>query len=166
MAYATADDMRARFDERSLAEIVSDNDTSVALGDLATDTNMQAALDDATGMVDASLLMGQQYTPTDLASLTGTSLALLVRLTCTQALIFLRQRRGYVADQDSMEREQKWIDDVLQRLKRGANVFNITATLESGVASREIVTPRAVDRAQLMRDRTNNYFPNRALSRR
>lgn len=166
MAYASAADMRARFDERSLAEIVADDDTSVDLGDLATDTNMLAALDDASGMVDAAVLTGQQYTTTQLDALTGQSLALLKRLTCTQALIFLKQRRGYIADQDAIDRDQKWVDDMLQRLKRGANVFNVTDNLEASIPSREIVTPRAVERAQLMRDRTHNYFPDRALSRR
>lgn len=167
MAYATADDMRARFDERSLAEIVADDNSAVDLGDLSTDTNMLAALDDASGMVDAALLTGGQYTPANLSALTGTSLALLKRLTCTQAMLFLKQRRGggYPSEMEAIERDQKWVDDMLTRLKRGANVFNVAEVLDAGVAEREVITVNSVDRAQLMRDRTQNYYPKRAFPR-
>lgn len=168
MAYATSDDMRARFDERSLAEIVADDDTAVDLGDLSTDTNMLAALDDASGLVDAALLSVQQYTPADLTALTGTSLALLKRLVCTQALLFLKQRRGggYPSEADAIERDQKWVDDILTRLKRGANVFNIPATLSASEPSREIITVGSVERSQLMRQRTHNYYPATSFPRR
>jgi len=167
MAYATADDMRARFDERSLAEIVADDNSAVDLGDLSTDTNMLAALDDASGMVDAALLTGGQYTPANLSALTGTSLALLKRLTCTQAMLFLKQRRGggYPSEMEAIERDQKWVDDMLTRLKRGANVFNVAEVLDAGVAEREVITVNSVDRAQLMRDRTQHYYPQRAFPR-
>ena len=147
---------------------MADDDTAVDLGDLSTDTNLLAALDDASGLVDAALLAGQQYTPVNLTELSGTSLALLKRLVCTQALIFLKQRRGYggIAEADAIERDQKWIDDVLTRLKRGANVFNIAATLTASEPSREIITVGSVDRAQLMRQRTHNYYPATSYPRR
>ncbi|MEK9810000.1 MAG: phage protein Gp36 family protein, partial [Candidatus Nanopelagicales bacterium] len=110
MAYAAASDMQLRFDERTLAELVSDTDVAIDTADLATDTKLAAALDDASGVIDAALLTGGRYSAASLSGLTGNSLALLKRLCCVLAMTFLRQRRvgGFPSDVQQIEADQRW----------------------------------------------------------
>lgn len=168
MAYAAASDMQLRFDERTLAELVSDTDAAIDTADLATDNKLAAALDDASGVIDAALLTGGRYSASDLSGLTGNALALLKRLTCVLAMTFLRQRRpgAFPSDLQQVEADQKWADERLDLLRKGVNVFGLDDAIAAGNVSREPLTPSNVATASLIRDQTNNFYPQRVYARR
>ena len=166
MAYAEPSDMRIRYDERNLAELVSDSDSAVALVDLDTNVNLLAALSDASGNVNAALLTGNRYQVADLAALTGDALGDLKRIVCTQAFVYLRQRRGggYPSELEAIERDEKQVEARLDLLRRGVNVFNLEDQKDSNPANVQLL-PSLVESAQLVRDRTQNYYPIRIPGR-
>lgn len=158
MAYATVADMRERFDERTLSELVSDSGAAVDLADLNTDTNALTALDDASGIVEAALIVGGRYTAAQLAALTGNSLALLKRIVCQLAASQLEQRR-FDFDPDRYERFTAWALEQLDKLRRGENLFNLDDNVSASQASLETPSLAQRNTPGLIRDRTQNYYP-------
>lgn len=146
MAYASASDLIARKDARTLGDLVSDDNLRAEQVDLATNTVLLAALDDASGEVDAALMQGKRYSAADLADLTGNSLAYLKRITCDIAFALLWNRRGYTgsdAQQAAIEDSRK----ALERLRKGENVFNLEAQKDAGLPA--ITGATRVQRQQL-----------------
>jgi phage gp36-like protein len=125
MAYATPAQLLARFDARTLGQLVRDDGVQASAAELLTDDNLQAALDDASGEIDAVLFQGGRYTPDQLAALTGNAQAYLIRMTCLIALRHLFDRRPSLestARDEATEQARKMLD----RLRKGENVFNLT----------------------------------------
>lgn len=164
MAYATPAQMRIRYDERTLSELVADDNTAVDLGDLNTDTNLLAMLDDASGMVDAALLTGGLYTAAQLSGLTGNAAALLVRLTCHLAFTLLEERRNG-PDPERFDKRHDWAEQQLEKLRKGINLFGLDAHIAASKGDLSHVTSTTVDRANLVRDRTHHFYPQRTYSR-
>ncbi len=160
-AYADADDMIARFDERTMKQLCSDDNTPVA--NLSGDPKMAAALGDATGSINAALQVGNQYTPSDLASLTSESSDYLKRLTCEIALSYLIRRRPEKYGSASKEIREN-ADAILEQFRQGVRVFDLDANLGAGLPT--VDGPSAVDyqRLNLIRDRTRNTYPHRKSS--
>lgn len=73
MAYATPTDFLNRVDSRRLGDLGLDDGTRVSASNLLTNTRLQAALDDAAGVIDAHLLKGGRYQITDLTTLSSTT---------------------------------------------------------------------------------------------
>src|SRR5690242_5903704 len=94
MSYATNPDMLARYDARTVGDLVNDTDIRQTPDQLLTDANLTAALSDACGMVNTAAVVGQRYTPAELAALTGDDLNILKRLVCDIAFVYLANRRG------------------------------------------------------------------------
>ena len=92
-ALATSDDMRERYDERRLGNLVSDTGTSVNPEDLLLDTKMLTALSSATGRVKAALFRGNIYTEEDLTNLTAESLDFVKDLVCVIGYYNLVRRK-------------------------------------------------------------------------
>lgn len=161
-SYATPADLVKRYDARDIGDLADDTGNQVAAGDLDDDPNVLAALEDASGDIDSALLAGNRYTVAELAALTGNSLSKLKRLTCDIAMAYLLGRRP-AHDPDRLKAFEERCRSMLERLRKGENVFDITAVKEAGVIDRG--TPSAVDydRMQLMRDRTRNYYPRRSF---
>ena len=157
MSYATPNDIIARYDFRTLGDLVGDDGSRKNVAELQVNTNLQAALDDASGLLESACFVGSRYTHDDLNGLTGNSLALIKRLTCDFAFAFLRQRRGYDLEQFPLVNESF---HYLDRLRLGERVFDVGEVEEAGNAS-STVTPKWVILEQhLLRDNTR-YFPVR-----
>lgn len=163
-AYATPADLAQRYDVRTLLELPSDTNEAIDSGDLDDNAILLMVLEDASGQVEAALLAGQRYSAADLEDLTGNPLGLLKRLVCQIAFTFLEERRGGL-DPDQFEKRMQWPNDMLDRLRRGENIFGITEVLEASVPSREVATPASVEAAGLMRSRVNHYYPNQHFPR-
>lgn len=160
MAYATPAQLLERKSPETIGDLVSDDGVQVLPAALLTDDIVEAALEDASGAIEAALLQGQRYSLVDLATLTGGSLMHLVRMTCEIAMAYLYARKPtYSSEQYKAALELQ--DIHLERLRRGENVFNVAANLEAGVP--QYATPRAVDIAhlQLIRDRARGFYPRR-----
>lgn len=164
MSYAAVSDLTARYDVRDVSDLASDTGTAIAAGSLATDPNILAALADASGDIDSALLAGRRYTTDDLTGLTGNSLAKLKRLTCDLAMAFLLGRRP-AHDPERLKAFEERGRMLLERLRKGENVFDLDAQKDAGVIDHQVQTIQAVDNMNLLRDQTRHYYPARTFPR-
>ena len=162
MAYATPADLLKRYDARTLGDLAGDTGVRVSSVALLTDPNVEAALDDATGQINASVLRAGRYQVADLAALTGDVAAYLIRITCDIALANLWHRRPY-ADNDGRTDALDRAERHLKELREGQAVFNIAENIEMGNPTTGGPTLVELRRLNLLRDRTQNFYPLRHL---
>lgn len=161
-AYATVAQLCERYDLRTIGDLASDTNAQVAAIALATDANVLAALDDASGEVVTALLAGGIYTEAQLDALTGKSQFKLIRLVCRIAIVYIHERRSLLSAEE-LEKYEKINNDALERLRKGENVFNIPENLAAGLPSADGPTTLDFNELNLIRDRASRYFPRRAL---
>lgn len=162
MSYATPAQFLERYDARDIGDLCNDDGQQVSRIDLLADTKLQAALDDASGAIDAALLAGGRYTAADLVGLTGFSLSFLIRITCDIALANIWGRRPLYR----FEERKACMDAAeahLKQLRLGENVFNVAANILAGAPTIDGPTTVQYDALNLVRDRTRNYYPARHL---
>lgn len=141
MSYAVPSDFLARYDNNRLGQLVRDDGTAASSTDLLTDPNLQAMLDDASGMIDAACLAGGKYFPADLTGLTGTGKALLLRLNCDLAYGLLVLRRGFTEEEASrLAPGFKLALQLLDKLREGSIVFNVTAAIKAGEPVNDVLS--------------------------
>ena len=160
MAYATYEDLEARYDVRPILDLVSDTGTPAV--DAESSTRVTMALSTASGRINAACLNGKQYRVEDLAALTGDDLELLKDICCTLAMGILCRRR-----QELMKQYQTFIseaDQFLARIRKGEHVFNIETNKAAGLPSAEGFTYVDYENEQGWRERYDGgYFPKRVL---
>ena len=158
-SYATPSDMADRFDVRTLRDLASD--TGEAVADVAGDDHILVALADASGRVDAAVLIGGLYTTTQLGDLAGNSLALLKRLVCDLAMAYMIGRRPERYGSEALKAIHDASEDYLERLRRGERLFDVAAAIAAGLP--EIDGPSIVqyNRLNLIPDRTKRFYPGR-----
>lgn len=138
MAYLTNAEFLQRFDARLVGDLVQDVNTRASSGSLATDTNLTAVLNDASGWVESACFVGQRYTTTDLTTLPTNSLSLLKRLVADIGLVFLAQRRGY-SYKDKYPLLEESIK-LLDRIRLGERVFDVTEVEKKGNPTSDAVS--------------------------
>lgn len=163
MAYATVPQLLDRKDYRTIGDLVSDDGSPVSEVALANNAKVAAALADASGMVDAALLAGSRYTTAQLSALTGNSQAYLIRIVCDITVALLYDRRP-LYDVDGFEKAMKLSEAHLERLRKGEHVFDVEEVKAAGVPDTIAPSVIEVDRLNLIRDRTQNYYPARRAS--
>lgn len=132
MAYADGNDLAARYDIDWIGDLATDNREHLSRGAVGTHPAVLAALDGASGQVQAALIQGGQYTVSDLSGLTGVNKAYLADLVCGLAIIRLYERRGESIPANAEASQQKWWS-LLDKLANGANVFNLPSQLDATV---------------------------------
>lgn len=162
MAYASASDLMARYDKNDVLALASDTGVAIEESEAAANDVITAALDDASGDIEAALVHAARYSVADLEGLTGNSLAKLKRLVCARAMYYLLERRPAWSPERT-EQFDKMTRDGLERLRKGENVFNLDEHKEAGLPSVDGPTTLDFDQLNLLRDRTQNYFPRRNL---
>lgn len=162
MAYATVQQLLTRFDFRDLGDFASDNSIRVAPEDLAADPRIGAALDDASGQIDAALIVAGRYDPGDLAALTGNTASHLVRVCCDIAAAYLMSAR-LGQDPERVKARMEVAESHLERLRKGENIFNLTDTIAAGLPEVDGPSTLDIDHLNLPRDRTLHYYPHRVL---
>jgi hypothetical protein len=153
--------MEARYDGNVLSQLCSDGNTPVM--SLSTAPPMVAALSEASGLINSAVTVAQNYTPAELAALTGDDMQMLVGLTCRLAIGRLLQRRPTSGYQKSFEENIKEANEFLDRLRKGERIFAVQANLESGIP--EVCGPSAQTfrRLNMLADRCYNYYPRRNI---
>jgi phage gp36-like protein len=141
VSYATPSQMLTRYDARRLGDLVVDGDKTTPRAtptQLLSDPVLAEMLADASGLIDAALLVGGRYSPADLATLAAVEAALptpsstfklLVRLTCDLAYGLLVRRRGLGMDLAPGYAEAAAL---LDRLSNGELIFDVAAVVEAG----------------------------------
>jgi hypothetical protein len=130
--------------------------------DNGTDAGLrvQAALDSAAGMIEASTLRGGRYSVDDLAGLTGNSAAFLKLIECEIAMAILFARKPlYQVDDYKAALELQ--DMYLSQLRKGETIFNIEANAEAGTPSYSSPSVVEVQQLGLIRDVARPYYPAR-----
>ncbi|MCC7424820.1 MAG: DUF1320 family protein [Planctomycetaceae bacterium] len=161
-SYATPAQIIERYDVRDIGQLVADDDTQVAAGDLDDNTVLLAALADASGDIEAALLAGERYTVANLEGLTGNSASKLVRLTCDIAMAYLYGRRP-AHDPDKLKAFEERAAKQLERLRKGENVFNLAPQKEAGRIDHATPSAADISKMQLLRDRCPGYYPKRTF---
>lgn len=162
MSYAAPQDLINRFDARTVGDLVNDagqRQTPTQLVGPPVNTVLQAALDDAAGLINAACQVGERYTQAELAALTGTDQAILFRLNCDIAFTYLCQRRGVTPPgyKEAYDRST----DLLERLKQGELIFNVLSDVGTGVASCEFPDQAVYNSLNILRDQAWRLFPLR-----
>ena len=149
-----------RYDQRTVGDLVSDDDNAVHPNSLPTNVNLLTLIGDASGDIDAALLVGKLYSTSDLEGLTGNALSLLQRMCSEITMYYLHDRRP-TFNPEKLDNYDRLRSRHLERLRKGENIFNLDANKDASVASVE--GPKLVDYATgpLWRDQSNNYFPVR-----
>jgi phage gp36-like protein len=152
--------MATRFDVRTLADLASDSGEPIA--DVTDDPNILAALEDASGRMDAAALRGKLYTPTQLGALTGNSLALRKRICCEIALAYLMARRPEKYGAESLKGMMESSEAYLEMLRKGDRLFEVDALIEAGLPEIDGPTTAQYNDMNLLPERTRNFYPSRA----
>lgn len=126
----------------SVGQLASEDPANpIAVGSLATDPNVLAALKDADGLFEASCLMGNRYQAADLVTLSGTDCAaqgLMFRILADLAWAFLWERRPNkgIAPPPSLDRSVMW----LEQLAQGKMLFGFVQAEKAGTLDSSIET--------------------------
>lgn len=159
MAYADSDDLIARYDERTVSQLASDDGDPVET--LSSDAKITAALSDASGEINSAVMVSDNYTAAELAALTGDDLEFLKRITCDLAMGFLMARRPEKYADDAIENITGRACKALEMLRTGKRIFNIQSSKDAGVPDVDGPSLATYDRLNMIPDRVNNYYPGR-----
>lgn len=132
MAYADGDDLAARYDIDWIGDLATDNREHLARGAIANHPVVLAALDGASGQVQAALIQGGQYSTADLSGLTGVNKAYLADLVCGLAIIRLYERRAEAIPANAEASQQKWWS-LIEKLEKGVNVFDLPEQVDATI---------------------------------
>lgn len=136
MAFATAQDMLDRIDNRWLQQLILDDGNEGTSAQFLASDRVAAALEDAAGLILAYCLQGGRYTEDDLLALTGSSLGLLVRMNVDLAAAYLGEARQIPLD--DLQRTVPGYGrtmQLLQELQRGNIIFAVQKAADAGVPS-------------------------------
>lgn len=163
-AYAAVADLIARRDERFIGQLATDKDEPLTHAEILASTVISEALVDASGEVEAAMIAGKRYSPTELVGLTGNSLGLLKRITCTIAIANLLERRPGI-HQEASKQYFEQAQAYLERLRTGANLFNLADESNTNAAIPDLTAPTAVEMHDLntfAAQMSHRYFPELA----
>lgn len=126
MAYVTAAQFLRLVDRRRVRDLLSDSGTPVADADLADNENLADILGVASEMIASAALVGERYTPEQLAALAASATGgyLLRSLTAHLAYGLLVSRRGQGAA-DVSRQAPMYVEALrqLDQLRTGAALF-------------------------------------------
>lgn len=141
-SYATPADFRLAYDVRVLGQFADDTNTPLSAGAIDADAAIAAALQQASGRVESSAMIGARYRPEDLSALSGNARAWLVRLVVDVGYEYLRRRRGHPEQPTAAYFEA--LKD-LDRLQAGDAVFGTAEAASASVPGNRFVTQREFD---------------------
>jgi phage gp36-like protein len=154
MSYAEPTDILARYDYRTIADLVNDYNVRPTEEQLLTDPNLQACLDDASGMIDSAIFVSNKYSSADLEALTDQDQAFLLRLNCDLAWGLLNRRRGYDIEKIKQYQEAlEWLD----RIRKGDRVFAVAGNESAGNPSSAFPSYATYQALKLVRDVSKLY---------
>src|SRR5262245_50972481 len=119
-AYATAQDLINAHDAGQIGNWATDTKVALTPTQILSDPIVAAALLRASGEVEQACFVGERYTPTDLAALTGASAAALKGMVCDLAFYHIGKRRVPEPEKIAGYKEAK---QMLQDLRDGKLIF-------------------------------------------
>lgn len=154
-----------RYDARSVAQMLSDDDTPVAAGDLATNETLQALLAEASGEIESAACAGQRYViddnRNDLASLTGNSAEHLAGMVAHLTAYLLWCRRPNFVTPGGPPPKAQEAKDFLERLRLGERVYGILEAHRSANLQAQLQTPAEVETRNGVEVQADRFFGTR-----
>lgn len=158
MAYATVDDFTNAFDEQTLRDLASD--TGIPVESLSASTAVTSALNAGAGRIEAACFVGRMYSADDLSTLTGNSAALLARMNCEIALMYLMARRPEKYGTDFFKAIDERIESYLKDLREGARLFATENAKDAGLPFVDGPTTIDFQRLNLITARVRRFYPS------
>lgn len=133
-AYLTAADFLARKDLRSVAQFCSDDPNNpVPDGSVATNPNLLAALNAASGMLESAVLTSERYSVSDLQSLSGVSSEYMKSLLADIGMYLIMTRRPGPSPPETVVTSYEMALQALDALSRGERIFAFSETEQAGL---------------------------------
>jgi hypothetical protein len=153
MAFATAQDMLDRIDNRWLFKLVLDTGIIATEAQFLASPRTAACLSDGAGIIVAHTLQGGRYVTADLLALTGDSLGLLIRMNVDlAAALYGESRQVPLKDIEQTVPGYGRAMALLQQLQLGNVVFDVQTAIDAG-------SPKlARNKAGYLVDNMGRYF--------
>lgn len=160
--YCSGADFLLWYDIRTVKECLSDDDLATPISDGAVPTNpkLVAILQGASGKLEAAVMMGGKYTPTDLATLTGNSLSWMKSIVADLAAPKVLGRR-FTEFPDFQKRLEE-AEGVLVALSKGELIFGLQENVDAGILDSYVETPTDVEEREMITYQARQYFGRRA----
>lgn len=130
-AYATAADMVARYDVRTLGDLLSDNEqVRLTPSQVAASTILATLLSEASGEVEGVAFGRRVYEPADFAALTDNALAKLAGIVCAITLQKLMARRPSRVKE--LPTQAALALEEFEKLRNGDRIFAFAETADAG----------------------------------
>ena len=159
-SYCSGAQFLVRFDVRTVAECLSDNDVPLDESSVATNTKLVSLLKGSSGKLEAAALLGGKYTPTDLAALTGNMAEWIADIVADLAAPKVLGRR-FIEFPDFAER-LKEAEGVLSALAEGRLIFGLQEVIDAGVMDDTIESADVVEERNMITLQAGRYFGRRA----
>ncbi|MBE41884.1 MAG: hypothetical protein CL480_11360 [Acidobacteria bacterium] len=153
-AFADSADMLARYDARTLGDLLADDGTRVTTGNMAANTRLSAALKSATGRLKAAVLRAERYTVDDIANMQSSGHAnydeesseYLKTLTCDVAFWEIWKAKPHRGNHASDRKEAREASDLaIAAMTSGAEVFNVPRITDAGTPKVATVTRAEIE---------------------
>lgn len=168
-AFASGSDLLARYDLRTIADLINDDGTTATSGAITGGANavVNAALEDASGEILSALRQAGRYTEANLLAMTGNSLALLKKITCKIAFWNLWERRASW-DDDRGDQARSDARRIINDLKTGNIVFDLADNVTAGNPKVSVPTVYESNNRNTIRSRlsgSNGPYPREQFPR-
>jgi len=161
-SYATVADFLRRYDARSIGDLVADDGLRVAADSLPGNDIIEALLSQASGRLEAACIMGERYSPADLAALVAAGKngsEFLIGLVCSLTIETVYRRRPTPEMQEFPETAEA--DRMLNALASGKMVLGFTEAMTAGHLDSEMETAAIVEARKMPTTRAENLFGRR-----
>lgn len=161
--------IQLRADYRTLAQLLSDSGTPLTQSQVTSSTLLTTILQQASGIVEASAIVGARYkidpttTPprNDLATLTGNSKEMLVGLVADIALWILWNRRPRINPGEKPPGQWEQAQEMLKALRNGEMVFGFVDVQDAGNMYITTESAAVVERRQGISLEASRFFSRR-----
>ena len=166
-AYVTGAQFLARYDQKYVAQLLSDTGTAVT--DLPNDPVLNQLLGDASAELESALLVGGRYNPSDITALLATDLSgnflyvganKVVRIICDLAMGMLRDRRA-MPESDPFPPFIHALQE-LELLRKGEEILPFFEVQTAGQTGDAVIQPYQMREQGRLTSVFNRYFGDRA----
>lgn len=160
--YCSAARFLQRYDARTIGDLVSDDGTRVSSASLLTNTNLAALLKEASGKLEAACVVGERYSPTDLAAIItdgGNMAEFMAGLVADIAISLVYRRRPDVTMPVMPQVDESM--RLLNALSEGKMILGFTEAMTSGHMSSEIETSAIVEARKMATTYAESLFGRR-----
>ena len=159
--YCSAEDFLTRYDFRPISQLMNDGNSNAVTRAMLLDSStteggrLNTILMECSGEVEASVLIGRKYSPSDLQALTGASAAYLRRIVSDLAIGRCYERRP---GQNPWALATQTARQLLNAIASGEQIFGTQEAADAGIIETNRDTPQRVYNRHGMVVQAEGYF--------